>query len=334
MDQSDRSQKIAIITIKNTQNTELEKQMNQTFTYSPTLTPTETWSHAPTAAPSYSEFYDESDESDALDLVIKISIGVFFFGWNFCAAFPVFNAVSDLWRGRYTNDVIILLSPHWYCGAFIPIIFGCAKGGGILGAILMLFISFIVPYAIVFCIQKCSRPGAPQRAHAAANDGGARVSPADTATGDRDIETGMIDPSTLEGKERKRYVEKALLFGTVTEESTSTTLASGNDTEASFRAQHPKMKMKIPRKETDKLRGDNRRAKQSADEQEQECSICLETYERGDVVCWSRNPACHHAFHKDCAFRLLETHTDCPVCRRPYIGPKAFGPRASDDTQH
>eukprot|EP00934_Nitzschia_sp_Nitz4_P003089 Nitzschia sp. Nitz4//scaffold75_size92586//79825//81319//NITZ4_004870-RA/size92586-augustus-gene-0.83-mRNA-1//1//CDS//3329557750//3079//frame0 len=49
------------------------------------------------------------------------------------------------------------------------------------------------------------------------------------------------------------------------------------------------------------------------------CPICLTDYEVGDIMCWSQNSKCDHAFHKDCALEWLQRHEDCPLCRCNYI---------------
>jgi len=48
------------------------------------------------------------------------------------------------------------------------------------------------------------------------------------------------------------------------------------------------------------------------------CTICLEEYEVGDKIGWSRNDQCHHGFHKQCIVEWLMTHDDCPNCRNSY----------------
>lgn len=52
------------------------------------------------------------------------------------------------------------------------------------------------------------------------------------------------------------------------------------------------------------------------------CDICLDHYDVGDEVCWSTNPECNHAFHKDCILDWLSQHRTCPCCRRNYIQPE------------
>jgi hypothetical protein len=54
------------------------------------------------------------------------------------------------------------------------------------------------------------------------------------------------------------------------------------------------------------------------------CAICLEEYQEGDVIVWSANKNCQHAFHSDCLASYLvrlktgETHR-CPYCRQDFF---------------
>lgn len=70
----------------------------------------------------------------------------------------------------------------------------------------------------------------------------------------------------------------------------------------------------VARKISDSFRSHN-----SAGDQPIGCSICLMDYEVGEDVCWSRNPECIHAFHKECIVDWLMRNPQCPCCRRDYI---------------
>jgi hypothetical protein len=50
------------------------------------------------------------------------------------------------------------------------------------------------------------------------------------------------------------------------------------------------------------------------------CAICLCAYEVGDVVAWSLEASCQHAFHKDCLVPWLAKKSEphCPVCRQSF----------------
>jgi hypothetical protein len=54
------------------------------------------------------------------------------------------------------------------------------------------------------------------------------------------------------------------------------------------------------------------------------CAICLAQYRPGEVVVWSSNSTCRHAFHKDCMLDWLVKvpaggSTLCPCCRQEFI---------------
>jgi len=50
-----------------------------------------------------------------------------------------------------------------------------------------------------------------------------------------------------------------------------------------------------------------------------ECTICMDEYKMGDMVCWSRKLFCNHAFHTECLLPWLMRHSNCPNCRSIYI---------------
>lgn len=50
-----------------------------------------------------------------------------------------------------------------------------------------------------------------------------------------------------------------------------------------------------------------------------ECCICLDGYEAGETVCWSKEDECDHIFHKDCITAWLSDNDDCPLCRAKLI---------------
>ena len=52
------------------------------------------------------------------------------------------------------------------------------------------------------------------------------------------------------------------------------------------------------------------------------CDICLLDYNVGDVVAWSRNPKCTHAYHIECIVDWLLRRPSCPSCRQDYVIPE------------
>ena len=49
------------------------------------------------------------------------------------------------------------------------------------------------------------------------------------------------------------------------------------------------------------------------------CDICLDDYQVNQVVAWSKNVECKHAFHVDCISDWLQRRPTCPTCRQEYI---------------
>lgn len=51
------------------------------------------------------------------------------------------------------------------------------------------------------------------------------------------------------------------------------------------------------------------------------CAICLCQYEEGDIIVWSPNSNCQHAFHEDCILTWLTKKDDplCPFCCQNFV---------------
>lgn len=57
------------------------------------------------------------------------------------------------------------------------------------------------------------------------------------------------------------------------------------------------------------------------------CAVCLSEYRVGDVVTWSSNPKCVHAFHRECVVNWLvkmQPETPCPCCRQEFTDLEAL----------
>ncbi|EYU43976.1 hypothetical protein ABFS82_07G011700 [Erythranthe guttata] len=52
-----------------------------------------------------------------------------------------------------------------------------------------------------------------------------------------------------------------------------------------------------------------------AEEQPQECAVCISEYEGHEVV--RLLPKCNHIFHIDCIDMWFRSHSTCPICRSP-----------------
>jgi len=78
----------------------------------------------------------------------------------------------------------------------------------------------------------------------------------------------------------------------------------------------------IPKKQCQPVKGILKKAPQNTPlwhENLVTCSICLSDYEVGDIVCWSSNKDCRHAFHKECIMDWVIRNQNCPCCRLPYV---------------
>jgi hypothetical protein len=58
------------------------------------------------------------------------------------------------------------------------------------------------------------------------------------------------------------------------------------------------------------------------------CAICLNDYQRDDILCWSQSTRCKHFFHRDCMEEWLLRHHECPCCRNNYL---SLGDGEDDD---
>ena len=55
------------------------------------------------------------------------------------------------------------------------------------------------------------------------------------------------------------------------------------------------------------------------DNEDMTCTICLESFEVGQDLSFSRDLKCRHCFHSDCLISWLQKHDECPVCRAVLI---------------
>jgi len=51
------------------------------------------------------------------------------------------------------------------------------------------------------------------------------------------------------------------------------------------------------------------------DNEDMTCTICLEPFEAGQDLSFSRGLKCHHCFHRDCLVPWMMRNDDCPMCR-------------------
>jgi len=54
----------------------------------------------------------------------------------------------------------------------------------------------------------------------------------------------------------------------------------------------------------------------SLNERPSTCCVCLTEYDANDIIVMSSKSVCNHVFHEKCLLHWLNTHDDCPMCRR------------------
>ena len=236
-------------------------------------------------------------------LIVYIFLPLYSFVWNTGMASMVVPVLYDLFHCRLHEDwwkVIVL--PHVYVGiggpAFMAYGLGSCSDFGecnIWGA-LWWTSTVILPYTGVTCLSYSNLPHQTDTSRQAEHD---IESPAVAFEEGSNI---GVNFDTVEF-----VVGGSIRSSTTLEEIESTSTA--NNSKADIRIP----KSFVYDKKVEKKEGT--RASTCF-----ECSICMEPYRNLEIICYSRNPDCRHAFHKVCALEWLENNTDCPVCRRPYVG--------------
>ena len=64
----------------------------------------------------------------------------------------------------------------------------------------------------------------------------------------------------------------------------------------------------------------DRSADQDQAETAPECSVCLASFSKGDLVSASTNKDCPHVFHRACVYPWLLRKKECPMCRYAFLG--------------
>jgi hypothetical protein len=258
--------------------------------------------------------------------------GMFFLVWNALFAFPTTLELSKLFRGMCNGNLATLIFPHWYMGILVPVYAGFA-GFGVLGALVLGFIDVIFPYTFWFVYHnKYNEEVGGARSCCScflstpvSNDSNEAANPLEVPVGSADvIVSEENDDSDKKTKEILIY-KKVVNQGDLVEKNA----------DKSFRFNHPKSDLVIQRQRkpswlnkksnaiiTSESKNPNGIAElenvSTSTNSVQLCAICLEVYKVGEDIGWSRNPLCHHAFHKECILESLKAHNSCPICRNSY----------------
>jgi hypothetical protein len=248
--------------------------------------------------------------------------GVFFLFLNMGFGCITIRAFSHLFRGGKCDgeDFSFLLCPFWLLGIFVPILAGYLILG-ILGACCLGFVDVVLPHTFwaiyhngynedVRTIPCCSC----FRSNPVLDDSN-EANTFEVALGSADIVTG-----NTESDESNNKTKELLILKKVVDQGD---FLIGKDSARSFRFNHPKSDLVIEgRRKANWLNKEFKVAAPSSSNVStnsvQLCAICLEDYQVGEDIGWSRNPLCYHAFHKDRILESLKTHESCPICRNSY----------------
>ena len=289
--------------------------------------------------PIISDRYLEDGGDGSFNYIFFIAITVFFLIWNTALAQHVVRSLTWLCRGKCHESIGILLCPHWIVGIVIPFFLFSGYFGPSLITAAFLIVPVGIPYGywIIYLnfYDVEAQSVAPCCSCFRSNAAAVPVPMQDTAA------------ARLSGKRRR--VEKLLICKQVVEHGKKSGSRLTMDDGKSYRAKHPKSdivcraakkKLNFPIKTSSPMDvydeiniasgekcDDSDDISNASSEQDsvQFCNICLEEYQVGEKIGWSRNNQCHHAFHKKCIVEWLMSHDDCPICRNTYIVDEEMG---------
>lgn len=235
-----------------------------------------------------------SDGDDAVDILFVIV--PFFICWNGAIGAHVVRAFAHLLQGKCTSSIMVLVCPHWLVGVLVPTLVGYGVGG-IPSAALAFATAVLLPYTAIIFLY-CRRPQEDRE------EGG-------NAT----FQQPHQPMNCIDDRYDNLLIIKTVLPAGAEQKSSQDKKERGKNKSKrvnnAYGLTHPKSDI-YARSST---------AHNSNSMSVQLCAICLEEYQVGETIAWSRNPSCHHVFHKICLLnhlRASSNHDDCPICRNTY----------------
>jgi hypothetical protein len=242
---------------------------------------------------------------------VLINPGLFFLFLNMNVGLGRFTikAFSHLFRGGKCDrvDLIFLLCPFWLPGILVPIFLGYAMPA----LVFSVLVTVILPHT--FWAIYHNRYNEEVRAIPCCSWSRSNPVPDDSN------EANTLELNT-ERDESNNKIKELLILKKVVDQGD---FLIEQDDVKSFRFNHPKSDLVIPRPRASfRLNKEFKVAAPSlsnvSTNSVQLCAICLEDYQVGEDIGWSRNILCYHAFHKDCIVESLKAHDSCPICRNSY----------------
>jgi hypothetical protein len=252
--------------------------------------------------------------------------GIFFLIWNAVVARPTALEFSKLFRGICDSWGSLVL-PFWYIGILAPIYTGFVSDQGVLGALALGFVDVILPYTYWFVHHYNTYDQEVRGARPCCSCFRSTPAPSDSNEAANTLEVTVGSADVIENEESD---DSILIFKKVVNQGDLVE----RDAEKSYRFNHPKSDLVIQRQRksnwldniSNVISSESKNSNGIAEMENvstsansvQLCAICLEVYKVGEDIGWSRNPLCHHVFHKECILESLKTHNSCPICRNSY----------------
>ena len=233
---------------------------------------------------------------DPMEASAFVFIMLLFFLYNAITGGVVLKAMFGLpQEGRDAPVSMLVLCPHALIGIVMPPITGYAWKG-VPGLFLMASPSVILPYILATNVLY------EERVQSIRGTSDAVELPSPTL------------PSSIE--DNLLIIKKVLPASEPGDGATPTKIKGKNhkkveDVSQSYRSTHPKSNIYARSMSTAMGNPESLSV--------QLCAICLDEYQAGEEIAWSRNEQCHHVFHKSCLLDFLRRgHEECPICRNTY----------------
>jgi len=259
-----------------------------------------------------------------MEIVLPRLVSVIFFSvmgfiWNCATGGNVSLALSFLLRGKCHESLYSMLCPHWIVGIVLPL--PAVLHDGSIVSWTFFSLSVVVPYSLHFIYH--NRTNEELRQYPIICYPHRR----NNVIGRNDLNNERINTDTK--FKSKSEFDDLLIYKMVRSsddlddsEQISTTKNSETISVSSFRMNHPKADLYTRLQNWSQWQW-NFSSSSARETSVRLCAICLDEYKVGDTIAYSKNPNCHHEFHKYCILELLEMgkerkQGDCPICRNSY----------------